>query len=222
MDLLDVLIIYLACGAPFGMYQMMARRPVSTRNAAAFAALHLALWPFFATSALLNRIGNAEASTQRLFDERIDRIRAEMESIAFSNSPVSSVFEFREVFYRYAGLTDAAKSASDPVRHTSIAELNRSGSSEVAAACIARRNREKLQLHQTESRIDFVDAISLLLLETSRKPLLLSLAVRLAEHLQDRDAVDELNTLDIGAHGYPMSKHRTDMAENSRMTSTTV
>jgi hypothetical protein len=78
-----------------------------------------------------------------------------------------------------------------------------------------------LKLHQTEARNDFVDAISLLLLEPSGKSYLLSLAVRLAEHLQDADGVNELNTLDIAASDYPIALSNADTVKNSRVTSTT-
>jgi hypothetical protein len=221
MAIFDVIIIYLACGAPFGMYQMVARRPATARNAAVFAAMHVILWPFFAASALIYRGQNGEASSQRLVDDEIDRIRIEMEKIAFANSSVSLVFEFREVFYRYAGLSEAANAAVEQAGDFFIAELSKGPDPQVAAACIARRNREILKLHQTEARNDFVDAISFLLLEAFGRSDLLSFAVRLAKHVKDADAIDELNTLYIAPSDFPIATSDADPVKNSRVTSTT-
>lgn len=74
---------------------------------------------------------------------QIERIAAEIERDAFGGEAMAAVFEFREVFYRYAGLAEAASTPP-------------SGLTDLHERCLARNNRVKLAFHAGEARNEFV------------------------------------------------------------------
>ncbi|HEX3100943.1 MAG TPA: hypothetical protein VHQ01_04075, partial [Pyrinomonadaceae bacterium] len=101
MKLTDLLIIYFACGAPFGVYQITAVQSF-TERAALHVFLRICLWPVFAGSTLIRWFSTDKHSSGSDLDRQIDEIRAEIENLVFGNDSVSSIFDFREILHRYA------------------------------------------------------------------------------------------------------------------------
>jgi len=56
--------------------------------------------------------------------------------------------------------------------------------------CRVRLNRQKLELHRTNARMDFIDAIDILISKGYRGSI--ALAAQLADAVGDRDAVEEI------------------------------
>ncbi|MBA2735591.1 MAG: hypothetical protein H0U50_02270 [Pyrinomonadaceae bacterium] len=73
-----------------------------------------------------------------------------------------SIYEFREVFERFAGLTTASLSnKTKPYKHEreffGIAGFQ---NQELSAGCLHRRNQKRLYFHQTEAERDFLQMIA--------------------------------------------------------------
>jgi hypothetical protein len=100
---------------------------------------------------------------------RIERIAAEIEREAFDGGSMAEVFEFREVFYRYAGLAEAALTPQPEA-------------TDLHERCLSRNNRKKLAFHAAEARDEFV-ALAREFPARSRQ-----YAMDLAELVGDRDA----------------------------------
>lgn len=179
---LDFAIIYFALGAPFGVLRITAKR-----KATPFAYLRMTsgylLWPlvairnvarFLAEARTSVRASTLNASTSHNASERqvnqdIDSLRTELERALFPNArafPESEsrsrdIYAFREVFYRYTGLAQSIaefrmqiaewsdSNSTFDIRHSTL----------VRSACIARRDRQKLNVHFTTARKDFVEAL---------------------------------------------------------------
>lgn len=157
-------VLYFACGFPVAMYLVTRRRP----TVAKLFAWSL-FWPVFAVMLLFRLIFPSDEMREDARRLRIERIAAEIERSAFDGEPMAAVFEFREVFYRYAGLAEAAV--------TPTAELT-----DTHERCLARNTREKLTFHAANARDEFVDTVRTFQPNARRH------AIELAELVGDEDA----------------------------------
>ena len=195
MNVIDLIIIYLACGSPFGVYQITNRK--NDRQAVNWLNVFSSflLWPVFAIALLAKHVFRSGDSTAAIRHNHLEDIRSEIERIAFSDGTISALFEFREIFYRFTGLVEAANA---PTSGRSLNEVFDSGphnNNSLAARCLARRNRERLAFHQTRARNEFVDVISRMVDSGPSRDEILNLALQLAGHLHDRDSAADLNAL---------------------------
>lgn len=190
MTWIEFLIIYLACGSPFGVYQItQAEKPISASNILALLAVFLT-WPILAVRFLVERfVSGEEPDTSASL---IERARAAIEDAAFPAGTTDSLFEFRDVFYRYTGLARAV--SADVAAPRDLFDVSGHSNADIAAKCLARRNREKLAFHHTQARNEFVDLIAGFALADHCQELL-CIAADLANELGDTDAVADLNAL---------------------------
>jgi len=157
--LINLIIIYFACGSPIGVYRITRTARLRSPGQAAAIGVYFVLWPIFVPTILLSSLSGGEAA--KIDVERgIARIRAEMENIAFSDDATVSVFEFREVFGRFTGLTimlNHRGAAQVPNELFKIAGHNNLA---LASACLKRRDRQRLASHQMQARAEFEDLIA--------------------------------------------------------------
>jgi hypothetical protein len=161
-------IIYFACGFPIAMYLVIRRRPTFAR-----LVVWSLFWPVFAAVLLFRLIRPTPEMRENARRLRVERIAAEIEREAFNGESMAEVFEFREVFYRYAGLAEAA--STTPPELTDLHER-----------CLSRNNRVKLAFHAAEARDEFV-SLTREFPARSRQ-----YAIDLAELLGDREAKQSL------------------------------
>ncbi len=190
MNVSDLLIIYFAAGAPFGVYRITMLSGTPDAKALLNVALHICLWPVYTVLFLRDRLLSKDADNGSA--NIIDSIRTQIEQIAFADSSAAAIFDFREIFNRYAGLSEAANAESPTDLLGEFFELGSSENKTIASACIARRNREKLAFLQTKARNEFVDMISDL---TSETPEVLESAIQLVDHVNDQDAIADLKAM---------------------------
>lgn len=179
---LDFAIIYFALGAPFGVLRITTKREITPFSFFRMASGYV-LWPlvairnvarFLAEARTSVRASTLNASTSHNASERqvhqdIDSLRTELEKALFANDdafPDSAntrhdLYTFREVFYRYTGLAQAIaefrmQNAESDRFHSSFVIHN---SSLARSACISRRDRQKLNVHFTTARKDFVETL---------------------------------------------------------------
>lgn len=161
MTFSELLIIYFAVGAPFGVIELFKTKPGPVSVSLLWATAALCLWPVLALQTLL------ATSKRRDFNNGSD------ESSSFDAEIAGKVREvlidsghlrdhgFRSALEHYAALTSSASNSAIPdlAQATEILSIGGHKNEEIGAVCIARRNRKRLRLHQERATADLYDAI---------------------------------------------------------------
>ena len=166
---LDLAIIYFALGAPFGVLRITAKREITS-----FAYLRMTsgylLWPLVAIRNVA-RFFTTKPVAQVTQTNELDAIRTELEKVLFANGNAFSestatrrdLYNFREVFHRYTGLAEAAnaqRTLHNAQSKTHLLSLIPHPSPLIRAACLARRDRQKLKAQLTQVRSELIDLFS--------------------------------------------------------------
>ena len=146
----DAVIIYLACGAPLGMY-----RAHSQGRTVGGILMVVLMWPVAAARLAASAVRQA-ASDPR---DRLLSIRGEIESRALAGSSPEEMFEFREVFERYSGLAQALAESSSPAV-AGIFDLTDHPSKPLALSCLLRSQHAKLRRHAAAARAEIAAILS--------------------------------------------------------------
>lgn len=149
MDYIDLVIIYLACGAPFGVYELTITR--RGRNVALHGVSAILFWPAYTVRHL-----NAFFDPDTRLRHEARRIRIGLEEAAMSNASSSEVFEFRQVYEQLTGL--AAARAERAGTHDLFAATGHPDP-DLASICLARRNRIRIDFHLERSKQDLLRLI---------------------------------------------------------------
>lgn len=184
MNFLDLLIIYLACGSPFGVYQSTRKETVFSLMNFLIVTSRFLFWPFYAFQMLIGLRDQNQNSSESIRISRIEEIRTNIERQAFSNSSISKLFEFRELYYRYTGLSQLIK--LEPSHRISIDLFEISGhrNKSLATICLSRRNAKRIRFHQLSAQQEFADFISL----NSHGTNLVDLALKLVNEFADNQS----------------------------------
>jgi len=206
MKLIDFLIIYLSCGAPFGVYYFLQKRDDAR---AGFLWLETALAFFFwipFAFLLLRRNKNLKTywhtsgKSSSAKSENVDfsySAQKQVEKILLESDVRISIYELREIIDRYIGLTLAGQEvAAQTVRRESeLYRVAHGKNIELASICFNRRNRKLLLFHQTEARKDFLRLIEKLSeFGLSRTELAFS-SFKIVQILNDFEAVKSLENI---------------------------
>jgi len=207
MNLVDFIIIYLACGAPFGVYYFLQSRN-ETETPAIWLKILLTFFFWIPFAFLFVRqflVSNKNLQSNYYLtpafeakDEgNIYLIQKEIEK-KFSESCLDfPLFEFRETLERYVGLTLANQETFTKVseREKEIFRIAENSNVELAANCLHRRNRKLLAFHQTEARQDFLQLIRKLSGSMTDKKSLENLATEFVRLLKDKQAQNSLEKI---------------------------
>lgn len=209
MNLTDFLIIYLACGAPFGVYYFLQNRTKFVSSKLWLNTFfNFAFWIPIAFRLLrenkfLNKSAAAKFDTEQGLDatqeKKLNLIQKQLEQILQKSSLKISIYEFRETIDRYIGLTFANKSHS---RKGSLADkeffrISENENVELAAICLYRRNQKRLSFHHIGARQDFLHFINHLSEFSSDKKTIGNLAVEFVKILNDLEAQPALEKMFI-------------------------
>ena len=182
MVLTEMIVIYLACGAPFGVYHATSRR--DGRQMTWLGSLSaFMLWPAFAVKLLSERLSRKAFAREN----RIDAVRIEMERAAFPDTNIQALFDFREIFHRFAGLAKHANANAGKPAPLAASDQT------LQSRCLDRRNRNRLARHYMQAREEFIDAVSALSINCDAT--LTDLAVELSVHLGDPISPLEFNAV---------------------------
>jgi len=195
MNLTDFLIIYLACGAPFGVYYFLQNRTKSVSNNLWLNTFFtFAFWIPIAFRLLReNKILNKSVfifDTEVIQEKKLNLIQKQFEHILQESSLKISIYEFRETIDRYIGLTIANQSHNEKV---SLAEkeffrISENKNVELAAICLERRNQKRLFFHHKGARQDFLHFINQLSDFSADKKIIGNLAIEFVKILNDFEA----------------------------------
>ena len=164
MNLFDAIIIYLACGAPFGVYYFVNQR--NRQNRVFFNPVLITLFwlPFalvlfqkYVTKKLPDSIF---FKSEILGEQEIIETKNDLERVLLKNSFGISIFEIKEILERYVGLTSALENqAEQSEAGNHFFEIAGTKNSQLASKCYQRRNRKLLSYHQTLAGQDLLKLI---------------------------------------------------------------
>jgi hypothetical protein len=164
MNYLDLTIIYLTLGSPFGTHYFFNQRQ-QRKFALVKSVLVAIFWIPYATLLLLNKVKsklNPMGPGQKTKD--LSYSQKKLESYLLCENKQISLFEFREILERYTELTLITLSDNDePSKHEiALYKLNGNKNPNVSALCLHRKNIKKLKLHQGQAQLDFLKTIKML------------------------------------------------------------
>lgn len=186
MTLTDILIIYLACGAPFGVYYFSGHRH---QKFAWLKSLQVAFfWIFFAIRILKISIPFEAYDSEK--EVRLEKIKKNFEDLFRANRFNFPLFEFREILDRYAGLTLANRDEYErPTdKELEFSSLTGRKNDFLAAECLNRRNRKRLSFHQSLARRDFLRMAGVFFASAADKNELGDLLIEFVTLLDDAEA----------------------------------
>jgi hypothetical protein len=200
MNPFDFLIIYLTCGAPLSVFYFLQYREQQNQ-------IHLWLktfstfifWIPFGFHLLKNKTDKKFLAYKKIFSEskntqtKISIFRKQLEAIFQKSDLQISIFELREVFDRYVGLTLATNCEKTKTieKEKEIFRIANSGNAEIGAICLNRRNLKRLSFHQTQARQDFFQIIKQLVKFASDKEEFVKSATGFFQLLKDEEANSE-------------------------------
>lgn len=202
MNITDLFIIYLACGAPCAVYFFLQnRKKLRSKNLWLKSFLTLIVWIPYAF-VLLNDFATRRKHSLLLkeksaFDEKLSLLQKQLLQFHFDSAADQRIFEFREVLERYAGLTLACNTidkSSNPAE-SEFFRIALRENSHVAAECLRRRNRLRLKFHQNLARRDFLKIILELKFSVAEPELLKTKAFEFVEMLNDPQARQNLKEI---------------------------
>ncbi len=202
MNILDLIIIYLACGSPFGAYYFFNHRQKS--NILMKSVLIVFLWIPYSIKLLHSKVTNW--LTFKRFDKsyvsdsvsprRIEKLKKELESFLPRNYRALTIFKLREIIERYSGLTELLLSNESNENHShDLFVVAEHTNIQTAQKCLSRKNKQKLTLHQFEARKDFVKVVEELLTQTEKKEEFQKKVIEFVRALDDRIALSKLKSI---------------------------
>lgn len=202
MNTSDIFIIYLACGAPFGVYFFLQnRKKFMTAMLWLKSFLTVFVWIPYAFL-LLNDFATKRNRTKQFarnthLDAEISRIQKKLLQIQLKSENKIPIFEFREVLERYVGLTLLCQSGEKEPNETEkeIFRVSLRQNSPAGANCLHRRNQKRLEFHQALARKDFLKVIAALNNFGLESPEFTELIFELTNILDDTKASESLAEL---------------------------
>lgn len=165
MNFFDAFIIYLACGAPFGVYYFVNHR--NRQNRSYFKTILISIFWFPFAFGLFQKYVTKKlpdsflSKKEKLRDEEIIKTKKDLEQILLKDNNGVSIFEIREIIERYIGLTDAVENQDDSgATDSRFFEIAGNKNVLLSNKCYQRRNRKLLSFHQTLAGQDFLELIS--------------------------------------------------------------
>lgn len=164
MNLIDFIIIYLACGTPFGMYHFIDNRKSDSHRLKSLFTVFV--WIPYAIRLLrekfTGRFSNPNPGELESFvlenEAVLEKTKKELERVLVKNIESFSTFEFRETIERYIGLTIANRieNQNPTDKEKDLFQISGSDNKILAAKCLHRRNLKLLSFHHSLARKDFL------------------------------------------------------------------
>lgn len=197
MSIIDLFVIYLACGAPLGVYHFINAKQKNATSGIESLLVTILWIPYmlkllharFTVKLRDNRsVGTTILETNG--EEKINRNKKDFEAFLPENLADLSLFEFREIIERYAGLTyQACEQTGNPAEHEKeIFRVSGTTNIDLSSKCLNRRNRQRLLFHQNCARRDFLNALEIIFRNTPDQKSLTDGSLEFLELLGDSNA----------------------------------
>jgi hypothetical protein len=183
VNVFDLTIIYLALGAPLGVYHVATHWEGPALSTFSLSILNIFLWPIAALVFARGHLKNVAVPTVTLCVARLN-------DAASACLPVGQAFEFRDSLDTYVGLSEALESEIGTSAVDELASIANLGDLVVARAVARRTNREKLLRRRDAARIELLTWLKAL-----RTADVATAAAELAGCLADHAAVDKILAL---------------------------
>lgn len=210
MNYIDFIIIYLTCGAPFGVYYFLQQRDkIKLGQNVTFIWLKCGVitffWFPFAIKLLqrfvTNKLQKSKFAETNQVDsslkEKIEVYEKEVLQILLIEKIRISPFEFRETLERFVGLT---LNCSNKIKDSNVTisefyEINTHENAKLATICLNRRNRLRLQYHQTLASRDFLRLIEKINAELVENEIFSTLSIDFATLFEDIEFTAKLKQI---------------------------
>lgn len=203
----DLIIIYLACGAPLAVYYFLQNRNLPDRKFLSLKTfVRLLFWiPYAIRLVARNRVFtkfynldfDRHANSDADAGEKISALQRELEDALGEACPRFSIYEFREIFERYTGLTMELVNENEEIADSEkeIFRITNHENKKLGEICLHRRNRKRLVFHQNLARLDFFDVLTELVRQSPHKQTVCERARQLFALLSDDEAIEILADL---------------------------
>jgi len=201
----DFFIIYLACGAPAGVYFFLQNRTkINFPSLCLKSFLTAIVWiPYafkFLHEFVTKRFPRNEVFEKSFlgdtFEEKLRQIQENLLIAATEDNRATNIFELREVLGRYVGLTrlcQTARPGDNPTaREKEIFRVTGHKNTNLAAKCLRRRNLSTLEAHQNKARRDLLREFERLNLKVSNRLKFGSLIIEMTTLVGDTQATKDL------------------------------
>jgi hypothetical protein len=220
MTFTDLLIVYLAFGAPLAVYKYLQNRTAHRFRRILVSSLTFAFWVPAAVEIGYLYLTNANFSSgfvsQRDLDAdtKLSLMRESVSTEVIKLSRNSNPHDLRETVDRYVGLADAARNSS--AQRAIDGGLFRAAgrkNDELGSICLMRRNLRRLERHHIQASADFVDLFEHLL-DRPNISVPLEKGIELARQLDDDKTVLKLRVLrpkkgEVWNSELPQQQHQT-------------
>lgn len=221
MNLIDIIIIYLTFGAPFGVYFFYQQRDFSNSPKVWINSLLVTLFWFPFAFKLLHlvvtkRFRNSQFAEKTLSDSllrsKIENFEKIFSQILLEKNVDISLFDFRETFERYVGLSIFTKEEDESVElneaEFDLFQITNHENKKLATKLLNRRNRSRLMAHQILARKDFLRMIEKIDSSLFEKEKVRTLAIDFVKLVKDVEAHSELHKIfqnpTQSDHGFPV------------------
>ena len=192
MRLIDLLIIYLALGAPFAVSLFLRDRALTIGKRTLTFLSGLLAWPVMVIAILYRLTSPKKIGSERSAD--LLRLRYELEQVCLNYCSTANAFTLRDALEKYIGIsTAAAQESSDTVAE--IFSQSEHPQPAMATRCLTRVNRRKLKFHQESARSELITAVFQPGIVGETKTRMFSLLSRLASAVEDRGFPTDLHQL---------------------------
>lgn len=206
MNLSEIIIIYLALGSPFAVYFFLQNRSrLKSRQLWLKTILNFLFWIPSACKILREYLSSnySSAGNFDFFDElssskdKLSLLQRKIEKSISETDRKTSIFEIREIFDRYIGLSLELKSTSEFSNQTEneFFKLVNAKGSEIASICNQRRNLKRLSFHHKLAANDFFNLIAELNIKGKISQNLYFHLLELALTLQDAEMQKKIKKL---------------------------
>lgn len=204
MTLTDLLIIYLAFGAPLAVYKYLQNRGTQIGRRILLSSFTFVFWlPAAAEIGYLYftnaYFGGAFVSRRDLVsaDEKLSAMRESLSNELIKCARGSRVHDLRETVDRYVGLAGAARnSIGQAATENELFQAAGREKDQLSSICLMRRNLHRLERHHIQASADFVELFGWI---SDRPDALASLdsGIEIARQLDDHETVRKLSALRV-------------------------
>ena len=200
MLILDIFVIYLACGAPFAVAAFLKPETRSGLHHVLTSFGSLVYWPLLLPS-LIPRTREAGVSKMNSRnDSGVDStealLRAALVDHWLTAFGTVDLVAFRDSLERYSALSRELQAGQVPAAENELSSIAGHPDPELSQICQVRRNRRKLELHRTYARSEFIESVDRLVL--ARQLEAPSVARKLSQAVGDDEALAELEIFSSG------------------------